>query len=50
MELEILISVIMWTAITLLFSLKDKTVEDIRIRFSIMMLCCVVTNYFINVI
>jgi len=47
--MDTLISVITWTAVTLLFSLRDETVWEVRIRFVFMMLCCVVVNYFFNV-
>lgn len=47
--MEILISIIIWTVMSFLFSFRDKTVGEVRGRFVFMMLCCVAFNYFFNV-
>lgn len=46
--MDILIGVIIWTVMTFLFSLRDKTAWEVRAIFAYMMACCVILNYFIN--
>lgn len=47
--MEILVSIVIWVVMSFLFSLRDKTMWEVRIRFVFMMLSCVVFNYFVNV-